>query len=112
MLVQVYSIYDNKSLSFGQPFSFSHTGQAVRAFSDLANDPSTMMYRHPADFSLVRIGTFDMNTGVMFPEPHQSLGPATQFRQANQVSMIGPELPFDDAGLDHGARRETVQGEG
>lgn len=96
MITSVFSIYDNKACTFGAPFTFAHVGQAIRAFGDLANDPQSMCFRHPADFSLVKIGTFDDDTGVMTPEPHQSFGPASQFKK--DAAVLDPQLPFPSAG--------------
>lgn len=96
MIVSVFSIYDNKACTFGSPFTFAHVGQAIRAFSDLANDPESMCSRHPADFSLVKIGTFDDDTGTMHPAAHQSFGPAAAFKK--EAAPLDPQLPFPAAG--------------
>lgn len=96
MIVSVFTIYDNKALTFGSPFTFAHAGQALRAFQDVANDPNSMISRHPNDYSLIRIGTFDEDTGVMTSEPHQSFGPASQFKR--EAAVLEPQLPFPSAG--------------
>ena len=38
------------------------TGQAMRAFEDTVNDVTTQFGKHPEDFTLFEIGTFDDQT--------------------------------------------------
>lgn len=59
MLLRIYSIRDEKSLSYGTPFFQSTDGLALRAFADLVNDPKSIISKHPEDFSIWFIGTFD-----------------------------------------------------
>lgn len=62
MIVKVFSIFDAKSKLFGQPFFMGQVGQAIRSFTDLVNDETTILHKHHSDFSLYQIGTFDDNT--------------------------------------------------
>lgn len=59
MQTHIYSVYDNKGLVYSTPFFAINDGHAVRSFSDLANDVNTTVGRHPGDFSLFCLGTFD-----------------------------------------------------
>lgn len=63
MKLKVFSILDTKADIFHAPFFFSAVGLAVRAFKDLANDKHSSVSRHPDDFRLFEIGTFDDTTG-------------------------------------------------
>lgn len=68
MKLNVYSLFDTKALNYNQPF-FAHTdGAAVRIVSDVANDTNTSIGRHPADYVLYRIGTYDDALGLLMPE--------------------------------------------
>lgn len=67
MLLNAYSLYDVKALTFSPPFYCSAHGQAVRMVMDLANDPNTMVGRHPEDFTLFCIGMFNDATGGLLP---------------------------------------------
>lgn len=67
MLVQIFSVYDIKSKSFGQPFYSLTRGTAIRSFTDLVNDPQTSINKYPDDFTLFEIGTFDDNSGEILP---------------------------------------------
>lgn len=68
MVQNIYSIFDEKGQAFAPPFFYSHDGQAVRAFSDLANDPKSMVNRHNGDYKLYKLGTFDDVSGMLVSE--------------------------------------------
>jgi len=63
MIVLTFSVYDIKSKTFGQPFHAMTRGVAVRQFQELVNNPETTINKHPDDFTLFEIGSFDDNTG-------------------------------------------------
>lgn len=65
MRLKVFSILDTKADAFMSPFFMSTTGQAVRAFKDLVNDPKSSVYKHPGDYRLVHIGLFDDQLGKL-----------------------------------------------
>jgi len=58
LILNAYSIFDNKALQWHPPFFASTDAAAARAFGDLANDPNTNVGRHPGDYSLFCCGTF------------------------------------------------------
>lgn len=61
---RVFAVYDYKSEAYMQPFSMETTGQAIRAFSDSVNDPKSVWHRHPKDFVLYELGSFDDRQGI------------------------------------------------
>lgn len=65
MLLNAYSVYDNKTLSYSPPFFQAAHGAAVRMLTDLAADTNTSVGRHPADFSLFFVAQFDDQTGFI-----------------------------------------------
>ncbi|AXH74608.1 MAG: nonstructural protein [Microviridae sp.] len=67
MVLNCYSIFDNKALCYGAPFYAPTDGSAIRSFHDLANDANSMVGRHPGDFSLYFVGVFDDNKGALVP---------------------------------------------
>lgn len=81
MILKMFSILDIKSDTFNTPFFFKAVGEAVRAFSDLANDANTTVGKHPEDYKLIQIGVFDDNTGVVLADEDcpKSLGFANDF---------------------------------
>lgn len=65
MVLRAYSIFDNKALTYHQPFFAPTNGAAVRMFQDTANDLNTSIGRHPSDFILYCVGDYDDQNGAM-----------------------------------------------
>ena len=84
MVTKVFSIYDSKAQMFNVPFFMNNNAMAVRTFVDLVNDPKTNVSRHPEDYSLFEIGTFDDSKGVIVPATPINLGLASAFRNSTK----------------------------
>lgn len=71
MIHEMYTIRDDKTEAYMQPFFQQTKGAAMRALSDLANDEKTMFSIHPQDFSCYYLGQFDDSTGQfnLLPAP-------------------------------------------
>ena len=68
MKLKAFSIYDTATKVFNRPF-YQHTkGQAIRSFTDLVNDDQTEISKHPSDYALFLLGTFEDDTGSLFSE--------------------------------------------
>lgn len=78
-LLRMFAVEDVKSESFQSPFVMPAVGAATRAFADLANDKQTTVGRHPEDFRLIEVGTFDTDTGVVAPVEKRSFGFASEY---------------------------------
>jgi len=61
----LYVIYDAKSESYMGPHANRTMGEAIRAFSDAVNDPETMLYKHPEDYTLMEVATFNLDSGMI-----------------------------------------------
>ena len=68
MILNAYTVFDNKALQYHPPFFASTDGSAVRSLADMANDPSTSIGRHPSDYVLYCCGTYDDSRGFFAPE--------------------------------------------
>lgn len=80
MITKAFSVYDSKALCYGVPFFMPSVGAAVRAFSDLCNDVQSVVNRHPADYVLYHVGTFDDAVGKLVElSPHVQLGIGVDF---------------------------------
>lgn len=77
----VYTVKDSKAESCLPPFTMRSDGEAVRAFGDTVCKGGTPLSEHPEDYFLYRIGSYNLNTGVIEAEPHKSLGCALDFRK-------------------------------
>lgn len=65
MKSQVFAVLDTKVGSFAQPFFAQNSAVALRMFLDAATDPNTQLGKHPEDFFLYRLGSFDEESGYL-----------------------------------------------
>ena len=67
MLKIIVSLKDTATQVFGTPFVVGAPAQAVRSLRDEVNskDSTTDIRRHPGDFELYEIATFDEESGVV-----------------------------------------------
>lgn len=75
---KVFSIYDAKAQAYLQPFFMSNIGLALRAIGDCLSDPNHQFTKHPEDYTLFNLGTFDPVTGI-FESDKVSLGNLVEF---------------------------------
>lgn len=86
MRVNVFAVYDSKAATYGQPFFSPTIGSAMRAFHTACLDPQSMLAKHPADFSLMQLGTFDDDTGELIGlNPPVNIGLAANFKEHAHV---------------------------
>lgn len=99
MMLKMYSVFDSKAAAFLPPF-FMHTDNvAKRTFSDCANDPQHMFSKHPEDYTLFCLGSFDDVTGVVsVKSQHDNLGLAA----IHKMEYIGPDPATIRPGIDIG----------
>lgn len=67
MKTNAYSLFDSKTLVYSAPFFTVTDGAAVRMLTDLVGDPNSGPGRHPRDYVLYMIGTYDDAKGTMLP---------------------------------------------
>ena len=65
MKLEIFSIYDKKSNTYNNPMFAQTSGVIVREFiSTLSQeDKAGHWAKYPEDFTLIKIGTFDNETG-------------------------------------------------
>lgn len=68
MIQCIYTVYDRIGERYAPPFVSANDKTAMREFQAMPIPPSLR-----DDFTLVRIGTFDMKTGEIVPELIYSL---------------------------------------
>lgn len=61
--VFAFSVYDDKAAVFQPPFFFPNKAVAIRNFGDALRNPELILSKHPGDFKLFCVGTFDEATG-------------------------------------------------
>ena len=86
MKLKIFSIYDSKAEAYHQPFYLTTKSLAIRQFTDLANDNSSQISKHPADFTLFYIGEYDDHTASFDLEKTKiALGTALEFKGTEQL---------------------------
>lgn len=96
MILKAFCLLDTKTGAFGTPFFMHHAAAAIRACVDLGGDLSTTVGRHPADYALVEVGTFDDSTGVLHAIPPHNLGTVAGFLPAPQAAQPLFTMPTPD----------------
>lgn len=75
MKLYIYSVYDKAVNAYMQPFYARSAGEAIRSFTELANDPKTNVAKYPSDYTLFALGEFDDNSGAFAGvEPRRLVG--------------------------------------
>lgn len=59
MQTQLYVIRDSKAKVYNKPFHQTNRDVALRTATDLANDPNQETSKHPEDYALFYLGTYD-----------------------------------------------------
>lgn len=67
MKTKMFAIHDSKAEAYLQPFTMRSKGEALRAFENTVNDPSTAFYKHSADYTLFEIAEYDEEKGEVLP---------------------------------------------
>lgn len=62
------AVFDRASELFGRPFFVAAVGQAVRSFTDEVNRKDSDFFKHPDDFDLYHLATYDDVSGEFFNE--------------------------------------------
>ncbi|QCQ84871.1 nonstructural protein [Blackfly microvirus SF02] len=67
MLLRAYTLHDVKALNYSPPFFQHNNAMAIRMLTDLVNDSNTSVGRHPADFKMYCVGSYDDGNGILIP---------------------------------------------
>ena len=77
MILQVVSVHDSAVDAFGRPIFVAAIGAATRSFADEVNNPQSEMNKHPADYTLFHLGTFDDASGTFSQSAPKQLARAS-----------------------------------
>lgn len=87
MIKFVFAVRDRASVSFLDPFCVVHKGLAERMFKDAVNDSKTPMFKHPEDYDLYELGTYDDETGLFIGRVAQQVATGKSVRQTNHDDL-------------------------
>lgn len=71
---KIYAVKDSATDSYGMPFFLNTRGEAMRHFADAANanPDQSAIAKHPDDYTLHEIGTYDeTNADIKSTTPEQ-----------------------------------------
>lgn len=79
---EIFTVYDIKTEAYLPPFYMPTKGAAIRAIMDTLDDPNHQFSKHPEDFTLFHIGTFDdVDANLVSLKVHVPLGTCLELRQ-------------------------------
>lgn len=79
-ILELYAIKDTKANAFMNPIIQRTMGEAIRSVVDESKQPNSMFGKHPEDFNLFKLGTFNQETGLITIEPApKSIGTVANF---------------------------------
>lgn len=95
MKLLAFSIVDAALSAYRTPFFCPTKGQASRYFGDLVTDGQTEIAKHPTDYSLWEVGSFDDATGRL----ESGSTPVLVCRGSDFVVLVGgsERAPGQDA---------------
>lgn len=88
MRLILLSFFDSAAECYTRPFFAGSRGEAVRLFSDLVADPDHAIGRHPEDYTLYVLGSFNQQTGELERTEPVSLGNGMDFRARDRVARL------------------------
>lgn len=78
-MLLIFTVYDTKAETFMPPFFVPAIGLATRTFSDCINSNEHHFAKHPADYTLFKLGSFDTDTCHFDLKDKISLGNGVEF---------------------------------
>lgn len=82
-LDKIFVIKDEKSLSYGPPFTSMTRGSAIRDIQEGLSKGHAIWARHPQDFALYEIGSYSPSTGeILLYDQKNCLGLMQDFKQS------------------------------
>ncbi len=93
---RMFSFFDVKAQAYLPPFCLPETAMAVRVFGDCVNSSDHAFGRHPGDYTLFELGSFDDSVCVVSCTP-------SAMKVANGLELVrtsGTGLSSDQVDLE------------
>ncbi len=68
MKYKMFSVFDTAVGAYTRPFAAQSAGAAIRAFEDDCVNADSPVAKHPEDYALFLLGSFDDNNGLLVAE--------------------------------------------
>lgn len=79
MIKVLCCVFDSAAGAYMEPFVVATIEMALREFRRAVNKEGSPFHEFPADYTLFKCGTFNMETGTLTAENPISLGVAVEF---------------------------------
>ncbi len=73
MKTQIYSIFDTAAGVYQKPIFARADGEIMREFQNICTDVEHPCGQHPEDYSLIRLGNFNDQNGLVANEENECL---------------------------------------
>lgn len=90
MIFKLFSIYDEKARAYLPPFILPERGQAIRIFTDCVNSNDHQFGKHPSDYTLFELGTFDDSSSEISRQ-RSAVGNGVEFITPQEITNYYPE---------------------
>lgn len=90
MILRAFSVHDVRADIFNVPFFKRSIGEAIRDFTELANDEQSLVSKYPSDYRLLVVGSFNDQDGSFVTEQPTNLGFASDFKRAQVAQLALP----------------------
>ena len=65
MILQLVAVFDRASGVYDGPIPVKQLAQAIRQFKDMARNEQSPIAKHPEDYTLMHVGTWNDSEGVV-----------------------------------------------
>lgn len=87
MKLNFYAIFDKAIGAYMRPFVMQADGQAIRMFHDECVNADSPLSKHPEDYTLFRLGSFDDNEGEIVGQEAHKLARGHEIVAAERASV-------------------------
>jgi len=86
MILKMFTVYDSKAEAYLRPFYMNTKGEAIRLFTDMANDQNHQFFKHPEDYTLFELGDYeDTNGSFDLCKTPMAIGKALEFKTQREM---------------------------
>lgn len=96
MILNIYSVFDEKAGAFLNPFTMQNDASAIRAITDVMHEGNHTFFRFASDYSLFSLGKLDNVSGNIIPE-NRIIVTLIQLRSSIITSEDFPLFPRKEA---------------
>jgi len=88
MQIKLFIVHDSKAAAYLPPFNLPTTEMAIRTFTDTVNDKQHAFWKHPEDYTLFEIATYDDATGTITTlQSKKPLGNGLDYKFPEDVNL-------------------------